>query len=364
VQQSKNRGEHLIAAVYYGPGKIRVEDRPEPAPTDENLIVEVHLCAICGTDLKLATIGNPRCIPPRIIGHEMVGHIIHAGSSVRGFSTGQRVTLATTIACGKCPYCRLGLGNICPNATPISYNIDGAFAERMAVPPQALALGNVIKVPDRVPDEEAALSEPLSCAINAQELAGVKKNDTVLVIGGGPLGALHAELARANGAKHSLIVQRSEPRLSLLRKLENITVIDGAHEDPLSIVENLTDGMGADVVIVCAPTREVHEDSLQYVRKGGTVSLFASLARGSSEMRIDSRVLHYGEIRLVGSSDSRPEHVAKAVKLMSEKMIDIEPIITHRIALENILEGLELMKNKQTLKILVSPRGWDDGYGQ
>lgn len=192
---------YLKAAVYYGPGEIRVEDRPEPVPTDDNLIVEVHLCAICGTDLKLATIGNPRCIPPRIIGHEMVGYIIHAGSSVKSFSPGERVTLATTVACGNCAYCRLGLGNVCPNARPISYNIDGAFAERMAVPPEALVLGNVIKVPDQVSDEEAALSEPLSCAINAQELAGVKKNDTVLIIGGGPLGALHAELAKANGAR-------------------------------------------------------------------------------------------------------------------------------------------------------------------
>lgn len=354
---------YLKAAVYYGPGEIRVEDRPEPVPTDDNLIVEVRLCAICGTDLKLATIGNPRCIPPRIIGHEMVGHIIHAGSSVKSFSPGERVTLATTVACGNCAYCRLGLGNVCPNARPISYNIDGAFAERMAVPPEALTLGNVIKVPEQVSDEEAALSEPLSCAINAQELAGVKKNDTVLVIGGGPLGALHAELAKANGARNSLIIQRSEPRLSLLRAIEDITIIDGVHDNPLSIVEKLTDHIGADVVIVCAPTRQAHEDSLKYVRKGGTVSLFASLAKGSSEMTIDSRVLHYGEIRLVGSSDSRPEHVSRAVKLMSEKKIALEPIVTHRIPLENILEGLELMKNKQTLKVVVSPQGKGDGYG-
>jgi L-iditol 2-dehydrogenase len=357
------KGSYLKAAVYYGPGEIRVEDRPEPIPTDDNIIVEVRFCAICGSDLKLATIGNPRCIPPRIIGHEMVGHIIHAGSAVKNFLEGQRVTLATTIACGNCAYCRLGLGNVCPYATPISYNIDGAFAERMAVPPVALAFGNVIEVPDGVSDEEAALSEPLSCAINAQNLAGVKKNDTVLVIGGGPLGALHAELAKANGAKNILIVQRSEPRLSLLRRMKDIVVIDGRRDDPLSIIGNLTDQIGADVVIVCAPTRSAHEDSLKFVRKGGTISLFASLAKGSSEITIDSRVLHYGEIRLVGSSDSRPEHVSAAVKLMSEKKITLEPIITHRVQLENIQEGLELMKNKQTLKILVSPRGGVDGYG-
>jgi L-iditol 2-dehydrogenase len=115
--------------------------------------------------------------------------------------------------------------------------------------------------------------------------------------------------------------------------------------------------------VVCAPTRRAHEDSLKYVRKGGTVSLFASLAKGSSEMTIDSRVLHYGEIRIVGSSDSRPEHVSKAVKLMSKKKVVLELIITHRLSLENILEGLGLMKNKQTLKVVVSPRGKDDMYG-
>ena len=180
----------MKAAVYYAPGDIRIEERPEPAPAPDNLIVQVSCCAICGTDLKLATIGNPRCHPPRIIGHEMVGRAVHVGRDVSGFELGDRITLATTVACGRCPYCALGLGNMCPDAKPISYDFDGAFAEFLAVPPLALAGGNVIKVPDSVPDEAAALSEPLSCAINAQELAGLKAGDRVLIIGGGPLGAL------------------------------------------------------------------------------------------------------------------------------------------------------------------------------
>ena len=127
----------IKAAVYYGPRDIRVEDRPEPDPQTDNLIVEVICCAICGTDLKLATVGNPRCHPPRIIGHEMVGRIVHAGSDVRGFSIGERITLATTVACGNCPVCDLGLGNLCPDSKPISYDFDGAFAERLAIPAEA-----------------------------------------------------------------------------------------------------------------------------------------------------------------------------------------------------------------------------------
>jgi L-iditol 2-dehydrogenase len=345
----------MKAVVYHAPGDIRIEDRPEPTPTEDNLIVEVHCCAICGTDLKLATVGNPRCHPPRIIGHELVGHISHVGSQVQGFAVGERITLATTLACGDCQNCDLGLGNMCPNAKPISYDFDGGFSERLAIPSMAIAGGNVIKVPDSVSDEAAALSEPLSCVINALELAGVKAGDGVLIIGGGPLGALHAEATKALGAKEVMIVQRSEPRLSLLRELDGVRVIDGLREDVMSVVRERTGGLGADVVSVCAPTREAQEDSIHFARKGGTVSLFASLPKDAPDITLNSRVVHYGELRIVGASDSRPEHVVRAVQLMAEGKIDTAPIITHRISLEDIHEGLDLMKNKQSLKVLVYP---------
>jgi L-iditol 2-dehydrogenase len=244
---------------------------------------------------------------------------------------------------------------MCPNAKPISYDFDGAFSERLAIPSMAIAGGNVIKVPDSVSDEAAALSEPLSCVINALELAGVKAGDSVLIIGGGPLGALHAETTKALGAKEVMIVQRSEPRLSLLRELDGVRVIDGLREDVMSVVRERTGGLGADVVSVCAPTGEAQEDSIHFARKGGTVSLFASLPKDAPDITLNSRVVHYGELRIVGASDSRPEHVVRAVQLMAESKIDTAPIITHRISLEDIHEGLDLMKNKQSLKVLVYP---------
>jgi L-iditol 2-dehydrogenase len=345
----------MKAAVYYGPGDIRVEERPEPTPAADNLILEVSCCAICGTDLKLATVGNPRCHPPRIIGHEFLGRAVHVGSGVSGFSPGDRVTLATTLACGACATCALGIGNLCPNAKPISYDFDGAFARFVAIPPLALAGGNAIPVPAGVPDEAAALSEPLSCVINAQELAGVRAGDRVLILGGGPLGALHAEVAGAFGAAEVMIVQRSEPRLSLLRRLPGVTVIDGASEDLLSVVQRKTGGLGADVVIVCAPARDAQEGALRYARKGGAISLFASMPKDAAGITLDSRAIHYGELRIVGASDSRPEHVAKAVGLLQEGRIDVEPVVTHRVSLDDLLAGIELMKAKQSLKVMVYP---------
>jgi L-iditol 2-dehydrogenase len=345
----------MKAAVYYGPGDIRVQERPEPVPAADNLIVEVLCCAICGTDLKLATIGNPRCHPPRIIGHEFVGRVVHVGDDVSGFTPGDRVTLATTLACGACAYCALGLGNLCPNSKPISYDFDGAFARLVIIPPLALRGGNAIHVPADVADEAAALSEPMSCVINAQELAGVNAGDRVLILGGGPLGALHAGVAKAFGAAEVMIVQRSEPRLSLLRRLPGVTVIDGAKEDVLSVVRQRTEDLGADVVIVCAPARDAQEGALRYARKGGAISLFASMPKGASDITLDSRAIHYGELRIVGASDSRPEHVATAVHLLQEGKIDVGPVITHRIPLDDLLGGIALMKDKQSLKVMVYP---------
>ena len=345
----------MKAAVYYAPGDIRVEDRPEPVPTPDNLIAEVRYCAICGTDKKLATIGDPRYPPERIIGHEMVGHLVHVGANVDGFALGERVTLATTVGCGECAYCGLGLNNMCPNSKPISQAFDGAFAERLAIPPLAIKGGNVLKVPDEVSDEVAALSEPLSCAINAQELVGVKEGDRVVIIGGGPLGALHAELAKALGAADVMISQRSEPRLSLLRRLKDVMVIDGGQEDVAAVVHERTGGLGADVVIVAGPTREAYESSIHLARKGGAVSLFSSLPKDDPDVTWNSRIIHYGELRLVGVSDSRPQHVAKAVELMAQGKLDAESLVTHRLPLEKIHQGIDLMKNKQSLKVLVNP---------
>ena len=343
----------MKAAVYYGPGDIRVETRPDPVPEKDNLIVKVHCCAICGTDLKLATVGVPRCHPPRIVGHEFVGHLVHVGSAVEGFGAGERVTMATTIACGQCAYCALGLQNLCPDSKPISYDYDGAFAEYLNVPAQALKMGNVLKVPERVPDETAAISEPLSCAVNCQEICGVKPGAKVLIIGGGPLGAIHAELAKALGAGRVMLTEYSDVRLSFLRKLKNGLVIDAGKEDALATVKAQTDGLGADVVIVCAPTSQAQAESINYARKSGAVSFFASLPKGAADVMLDSRVIHYGELRISGASDSRPEHVGRALRLMEKGLIDSGTLVTHRVALADIHQGLDLMKNRQGLKVLV-----------
>lgn len=346
----------MKAVVYYAANDIRVEDRPAPQLNDNNMIAKVKCCALCGTDLKIWTAGNPRCHPPRILGHEMIAGIEQVGKNVKGFSPGEKITFATTIACNDCAYCAAGLQNVCPNSKPISYDFDGGLAEYIEVPAEAIAGGNVIKLAEDI-GEEAALCEPLSCAINSQEIVGVKEGDFVLVTGGGPLGAMQALLAKANGAKRVALVGSSAARLKLLDGLEGVELIDGSTTDVEKWIFGETNGLGADVVIVCAPVKSAMENALNYARKGGGISYFASLPSGKSELNLDSRLIHYKELHICGASDSRPEHVQKAAELIGSGKIDLKQVISHRLDLEEIIAGLTLMKDRQCLKVVLYPGG-------
>jgi L-iditol 2-dehydrogenase len=345
----------MKAAVYNGPGELKVVEVPDPQPRSDTMILRIRACAICGTDLKLYTVGNPRCKPPRILGHELVGEVVAVGSGIEGFAFGDRVTVATTIACRRCDYCRRGLENLCPYAKCISYDYDGAFAEYMEVPAEVTRGGNAIQVPPDVTDEGAALAEPLSCAINAQKVAGVKPGHTVVVIGGGPLGCLNAEVAKAFGARRVIITQTSPQRLTLARRLSGVEVVDVSGGNGVAQIRAMTDGEGADVVIATAPTAASQAEALEMVRKGGVLSLFASLPKGASTIAIDTRLVHYGQIAVVGASDSRTCDVRDAVRLLSAGKIDVKTIVTHELPLERILDGIELMKRRSGLKIVIKP---------
>lgn len=343
----------MKAAVYNGPGDLTVGEMPDPQPKTDNLILRIRMCTICGTDLKLYTVGNPRCKPPRIIGHELVGEVINVGSEVDGFELGDRVTLATSIACQRCDYCSRGLENLCPNVKCISFDFDGAFAELMEVPSEAIRGGNALLVPATLEDRAAALSEPLSCVINAQKIAGVKPGHTVIVIGGGPLGCLHAEVAKAYGATRVIVTEKSCERLALVNRLQGVETVDTSEGNSVEKILAVTNGKGADVIMATAPTVEAQTEALHMARKGGVINLFASLAKGNSVIEIDSRIVHYGQISITGASDSRPCDVREALHLLEAGKIDFDTIVTHELPLDRILEGIELMKRGSGLKIAI-----------
>jgi L-iditol 2-dehydrogenase len=343
----------MKAVRFYEKGDIRIEDVSVPKTERGGLLVKVEACAICGTDLKMYLEGNPRIQPPETIGHEFVGEIVEVGKEVDGYRVGERVTMATSISCNRCAACRAGHTNRCDHLTPISYNYPGAFAKYIAIPTVGVLGGNVVKVPSHL-DEIAALAEPSSCAINAQSLAGVKLGDRVVIYGFGPLGAIHTEVAKANGAAELIVIGRSKTRLKLAEQLRPDEIIDMSASDPVKEVMRLTEGVGADVVIVTVPTVVAQEQAFSMTRKGGMINLFASLPKGGSELKIDSRLIHYRELFVTGASDSSPHHVELAVKLLAKGAIS-RSIITHRLPITEFMEGIELMQSSQCLKVLIKP---------
>ncbi|MDR1493885.1 MAG: zinc-dependent dehydrogenase [Planctomycetaceae bacterium] len=344
----------MKAIVYYAPNDIRVEDVPKPECGDGELLVKADACAVCGTDLKSRMHGNPRIKAPLIMGHEFTGIIEQISPSATGnFHVGDRIVMATSVSCGQCYYCRRGWRNLCENIAPMGFSYPGGMAEYVAIPVAALKGGHVIKVPPHVEAKYAALAEPVSCAVNCASQCNVQSGDTVLVIGAGPMGLLNAVVARAAGASKIILSEQNPLRREQAKTFNIDLVVDPETEDLTNIVRQATDGVGADIAIVAAPAIPPQEQALSLVRKQGTVCLFASLPVGKSTLNIDSRILHYGEIRLVGSSDSTPEHVSKAVDLIESEKIPVKKIASHVLPLDQIERAFELMISGEALRVVL-----------
>ncbi len=347
----------MKAIVYGGPGRFDLRDVPDPRPEPGGLLARVEVCGICGTDYKLFFTENPRFPPGSILGHEFVATVVQTAGHVTGFSVGDRVTMATTVPCGACYLCQHGLPNLCPKANCVGAAYQGAFAELMPIAAHAIRMGNVLKVPQALPSRAAALTEPLSCVVNAQEIAHVGQGMSVAVVGAGPLGCMHIQVARARGAATVIAVQRSKARCELAARFGVDAVVCSETEDVVARVKALTDGRGADRVLVCAPDRAAQEQSILLAAKGGVVSLFASLPKGASDITLDSRVVHYGQLSVVGSSDSTAAQGREALRLLETGAVDADKLITHEVPLDRILDGIGIMKEKVGLKVLVQVGG-------
>ena len=345
----------MKAVVYYAPNDIRVEEISVPACGDDQIRVKVDACAVCGSDLKAYLVGNPRIKPPMVVGHEFTGLVETVGAQVKGFKCNERIVMATSVSCGECYYCRKDRPNLCAESAPMGYVYPGGMAEFITIPARALENSHVIKVPEGVRSEHAALAEPVSCAVNCAENCNIGSGDTVVVVGAGPMGIMNACVAKGVGAVKIIVAEINEVRLKQARIFGFDLVVNSAREDLVKIVKNETDGIGADVVIVAAPAAGPQEKAVELVRKQGTVCLFASLPVGKSMLSFDSRPIHYGEIRIVGTSDSTPKQVTKAVELLSAGSVPMDKLTSHILGLDDIFKAYELMQSGEALRVVLKP---------
>ncbi len=345
----------MKAAILEEVGKLVIKDVDSPRIEPKGLMIKVEACAICGTDVKVYHYGHRLIQPPRITGHEVAGTIVEVGREVKGYKMGDRVAVAPAIPCGQCYYCRKGMQSMCDNLTAIGFHYDGGFAEYMAVPPRAVENGCVNSIPDNVTFDEAALAEPLACAINGQELSGVKLGDVVVIVGAGPLGCLHADLAKAQGATKVIISEVSLSRLGMSKISQADIFINPQEEDPVKRVMEETGGRGADVVIVACSSGAAQEQALHMVAKRGNINFFGGLPKDHSIIHFDSNLPHYREFQVVGTHGSAPRHNRLALTLIGSGKIIAKKYITHRFPIEKLLEGLAMVEKAEGLKILIKP---------
>lgn len=349
----------MIAAIYKGIGNMVVEDVPTPSIQDGELLVKVKVCAICGGDLRTFHHGHAAIKPPIILGHEFAGEIVAVGAGVDRYAVGDRVIVAPGIGCGHCSYCLSGNQHLCYHRLTLGHQYNGGFAEFVRIPAIAVQAGNVNLIPQGVDYVSATLAEPLACVINGQEAMQIQLGDTVAVIGAGPIGIMHAELARSRGVGKVFLINRSQPRLDRARPLGYDAYISSQKDDAVQRVLELTDGMGANVVIVTAGSEAAMQMGLAMTEKMGKVCFFAGLPKDKPQVTIDANFLHYRQITIYGTFSSAPRHNALAIEMIRSGKLNVDYLLTHAVSLQHINEGLQLVEKQAGMRIVVVPH-WEE----
>jgi L-iditol 2-dehydrogenase len=332
----------MLAVVFRGPGSMVVEDVPMPECPREGLLLEVIACGLCGGDLRTFRTGHRRVTPPWIIGHEIAGRVAEVGSGYRGsFRRGDLLAVGPVVYDPDDEFVRAGRHELCVEYREIAQDWPGGLAEYVAVPSEALACGSVHRIPEGMDPSVAAVSEPVSSCVNAQEKGQVGLGDTVVIIGAGPIGCIHVALARARGAGRMIIADVNATRLGLARVFEPDHLVDASEVDLVDEVLRLTGGRGADVIITANPVPETLVQAVEMARKGGRILVFGGLPKERSRPGIDMNRVHYHALHLIGTTIFAPHHQATALRLLASGRIPADRLITERLPLSRFREGLD-----------------------
>lgn len=346
----------MKAVVVRDPMDFSVEEVPVPKTPSKGLLLKVLACGLCGSDLRTLRVGHRKVTFPWTIGHEICGEVVEKGSDYTGsLVNGDVLAVGPLAYCGVCEFCQDGEYELCENQKEIGQHWQGGFAQYMALPPEVLHLGNIQKVPEGTDPELAAIAEPVSSCVNAQEKANIKLGETVVIIGTGPIGCIHISLARARGAGKIYVVDISDDRLKLAEAFEPDALINGAKSNPVEEVMKLTGGSGAHVVIAAAPAPQAAVQAVEMARKGGRVIQFGGMPKGNSKPGIDMNIVHYRGLHIIGTTTFAPRHNRLALQLLIKGVIPKEKLVSHTFPLEDFVEGANLALEGKVLKGVFIP---------
>ncbi|MCD6262879.1 zinc-binding dehydrogenase [Candidatus Bathyarchaeota archaeon] len=342
----------MRAAVLYGIGDLRVEEVEVPEVGPGEVLAEVRAATTCGTDVKILRRGYVGGIVsyPMPFGHEWSGVVAEVGPGVEGFSPGDRIRAGNSAPCYACPMCAEGKYNLCLNRTWLW----GAYAEYIKVPRQIL-LHNAQTFPSDLSFEEAAVAEPLACVLHGSDKVGINPGDSVAIIGSGPIGLLHLQVARQKGAGRIFVSDLVDERLEVAERLGADETVNPGREDLASFVREMTGGLGVDVVIEAVGLPQTWAEALRLVKRGGRVLEFGGCPPGTS-IQLETELLHYGEVTLMGSFHAAPAEFERALRMIADREVDVRSLITRRMRLEEIAEAFEVLStSKKELKIAIIP---------
>ncbi|MGI6644085.1 MAG: zinc-binding dehydrogenase [Bacillota bacterium] len=342
----------MKAAFLEGPGKISVRTVPDPKCPPGGLLTKVEGCAICGSDLRSWESGTRHV--GEIIGHETVATVIEVGEGVTDFKPGDRIT-DVPATCGVCEFCRRGIQNLCRHRGRIDGPTQGGFAELRPLGRAVLSGGFVLRVPNDLSLEAAVTIEPLACVLNGHEKMDIWFDTSVAIIGAGPIGAMHAAVARLRGARKIVVVDLLEKRLQMALPFGADHLVDSSVNDPVKAVLDLTEGRGVDLVIVACVSASAQKQALQMAARNGQVLLFAGLPAEASEVTLDTNLIHYNEITVVGARSSVQRQWELALELIKGGKIDASKIVTHYVGLDEIEDGFRLARSGDAMKVAVVP---------
>lgn len=343
----------MRAVVVRAPMDFSVETVEFPAVEAEGLLLKVDACGLCGSDLRTLRSGHRHVTFPWTIGHEVAGTVAELGSSYRGpWKVGDRLAVGPLAYCGECDFCLAGAYELCENQRELGQTWKGGLAEYLALPAACLRLGNVRAIPEGMEAWKAAMVEPVSSCVNAQEKAEVGLGDTVAVIGSGPIGCIHVALAKARGATRVFMIDIDSSRLALAVPFGADALIDGSKEDAVMAVCALTRGKGASVVIAATPAPAASVQAVEMARKGGRVLQFGGLPKDDSKPGVDMNLVHYNGLHIIGTTTFAPKHNARALELIASGKIDAKLLVTHRFPLEDFTEGTRIALAGKALKVV------------
>ena len=339
----------MLAAVYYNNKDVRIQEVPKPEIGDDEILVKVMASGICGSDVT-EWYRVPKA--PKILGHEATGVIEEVGDKVAGLKVGDRVFVSHHVPCNKCRYCLRGNHTACETLHTTNY-YPGGFAQYIRVPRINVESG-VYKLPVGLSFAEGTFIEPLACVVRGQRLAGVQKDDVLLVIGSGVSGILHVQLAKRNGVRRVVVADINRYRLVLAEKFGADFTIDAKENLPEKLKE-LNGGRLADKVLVCSGATQAALTALDCVDKGGVI-LFFAVPEPSVRVPLPINQFWRNEITVKTSYGAAPNDLAESLDILAEGKLNVKDMITHKLSLRQAAEGFKLMAEAgESLKVILEP---------